>query len=135
MGKYLVNDHWVFNAGDSLKSLCSRLRSRRQFPIHLQGKLPLALVSGVRGELIVVAVILTVITEMTGVVGVQIGGSRHYEGPMGKSDRAFVFGLLSLLLACGVPPGRWLDVFLGLLIVLLVVTIVNRGRAALKEVA
>ena len=38
-----------------------------------------------------VIVVLTLVSEMTGVVAVQIGASRRYDGPMGKSDRAFVF--------------------------------------------
>jgi CDP-diacylglycerol--glycerol-3-phosphate 3-phosphatidyltransferase len=97
--------------------------------------LPLALVPGVRADLIVPAVVFAAITEMTGVVGVQIGGSRQYAGPMGKSDRAFVFGTISLILGCGLSPGRWLDISLGIINVLLVVTIVNRARQALKEVA
>jgi CDP-diacylglycerol--glycerol-3-phosphate 3-phosphatidyltransferase len=96
--------------------------------------LPLALVPGVRPQLLVPAVVLAVIAEMTGVVSVQIGASRRYDGPMGKSDRAFAFGLLSLLLGCGVPTGRWLDVMLGLILVLLVVTIFNRARRGLAEV-
>ena len=54
-------------------------------------------------------VLLAVIGEMTGVVGVQIGASRRYDGPMGKSDRAFVFGALALLLGCGVPRGDVAD--------------------------
>ena len=36
-----------------------------------------------------------------GVVAVQIGAARRYDGPMGKSDRAFVFGSLALLLGMG----------------------------------
>ena len=46
--------------------------------------LPLALVSGFRPELVVAAVLLAAISEMAGVVAVQIGASRRYEGPMGK---------------------------------------------------
>jgi CDP-diacylglycerol--glycerol-3-phosphate 3-phosphatidyltransferase len=96
--------------------------------------LPLALVPGVQPLLLVPAVVLAVIAEMTGVVSVQIGGSRRYDGPLGKSDRAFAFGLLSLLLGCGVATGQWLDVMLGLILVLLVVTIFNRARRGLAEV-
>ena len=97
--------------------------------------LPLALVEGFSAPMIVAIVLLAVIGEMTGVVGVQIGASRRYDGPLGKSDRAFVFGLLGLLLGCGVPPGHWLDVTQGVLIVLGAATVVNRARRALKEVA
>lgn len=93
--------------------------------------LPLALVPGVAAGLVVPAVVLGVIAEMTGVVAVQIGAERRYDGPMGKSDRAFAFGTATLLLGLGVAPGLWLDLLLILILVLLLLTIVNRGRGAL----
>ncbi len=93
--------------------------------------LPLALVPGVPGPWLVVAVVLAVISEMTGVVAVQIGAERRYDGPMGKSDRAFVFGALCLLLGLGVAGGRWLEWLMMLVTLLLVVTITNRARRAL----
>ncbi|MEX0641761.1 MAG: CDP-alcohol phosphatidyltransferase family protein [Pirellulales bacterium] len=97
--------------------------------------LPLALVPGVCGWLVVVAVLLGIISEMAGVVAVQIGAERRYDGPLGKSDRAFVFGAIGLLLGCGVEPGRWLDVVLAVLVVLSALTIVNRSRKALATEA
>ena len=96
--------------------------------------LPLALVPGMSAQLMVLITILAIIAEMTGVVGVQIGASRRYDGPLGKSDRAFAFGLLALLLALGVPRGDWLTVYLSLLAALAVSTIINRARRALREV-
>jgi CDP-diacylglycerol--glycerol-3-phosphate 3-phosphatidyltransferase len=72
---------------------------------------------------------------MTGVVAVQIGASRRYDGPLGKSDRAFAFSALAVLLGLGVPAGPWVTALLALLILLLVVTIANRARAALQEAA
>jgi CDP-diacylglycerol--glycerol-3-phosphate 3-phosphatidyltransferase len=95
--------------------------------------LPLALVPGISPPLIVSVVLLGVIGEMAGVVGVQIGASRRSDGPLGKSDRAFAFGLTCLLLGCGVQAGRWLDVVLWLMLALAAVTIVNRIRGALRE--
>jgi CDP-diacylglycerol--glycerol-3-phosphate 3-phosphatidyltransferase len=95
--------------------------------------LPLALVRGVRPALLVVLVVLAVIGEMTGVVAVQIGSSRRYDGPLGKSDRAFALGALALLLGCGVPRGPWVDIVLGVLIALAALTVVQRARRALKE--
>jgi len=62
---------------------------------------------------------------------IQIGATRRYDGPMGKSDRAFAFGLLALLLGLGVPGTNWLFYVQILLIVLLAWTIVNRARRAL----
>ena len=67
-------------------------------------------------------------------MAVQIGASRRYEGPMGKSDRAFAFGLICLLLGCGVSLEPWLDVALGVILILLLVTILNRAKHALNEV-
>ncbi|MFP6614582.1 MAG: CDP-alcohol phosphatidyltransferase family protein [Pirellulales bacterium] len=97
--------------------------------------LPLAFVNGFEPGLVVPVVLLAVISEMTGVVAIQIGGSRRYEGPMGKSDRAFALGLLCFLIGCGLPAGRWLDAALGFVIFLLLATIWNRARRALSEVA
>jgi len=95
--------------------------------------LPLALVPGFPPILVVTGVVLAVFTEMTGVVGVQIGASRRYDGPFGKSDRAFVFGAMALAVGLGVPVGPWITVVLGLMIALLTITIVNRARHALRE--
>jgi len=70
------------------------------------------------------------VSEMAGVVAQALTGTRRYDGPMGKSDRAFVFALMSIALAVGV---RRAIVFDGVLIVaslLLVATVINRGRAA-----
>lgn len=95
--------------------------------------LPLAWVPFIWVPLIEGIVVLAVISEMTGVVAVQIGAKRQYQGPMGKSDRAFWFGALGLALGLGVPPGDWINALLGVMLVLLILTIVNRARAALKE--
>ena len=95
--------------------------------------LPLALVAGFDSRLVVLIVLLAVISEMTGVIGVQIGVSRRYDGPMGKSDRAFVFGALGLLLGMNLPIVPFVPYVLWLVLALLVFTIINRARGALKE--
>jgi CDP-diacylglycerol---glycerol-3-phosphate 3-phosphatidyltransferase len=97
--------------------------------------LPFALIPGITSSLIVVVVILSIISEMAGVLGVVAGGSRRYDGPMGKSDRAFLFALISILLGLGVIPGIWLDIVFAIAIVLLVGNIINRVRNTLTEVA
>jgi CDP-diacylglycerol--glycerol-3-phosphate 3-phosphatidyltransferase len=96
--------------------------------------LPLAFFLPFDPVAIVLIVLLATITEMTGVLGVLIGASRRYDGPMGKSDRAFVFGAFGLLLGMNLPifpavrPVLWIVVFL------LVLTIFNRARGALREI-
>lgn len=97
--------------------------------------LPFAYVAGLDPILIVLIVLFSIISEMTGILGVVIGASRRYDGPMGKSDRAFVFGLLSLLLAIGVSLQGWGTYLLGLVLILLFANIGNRIYQALKEIA
>src|SRR5262249_2105993 len=94
---------------------------------------PLAFVPGFDPRLVTAVVMLSVLTEMTGVIGVQIGASRRYDGPFGKSDRAFVFGLLGLVMGFGVKLDRIIPYVLLAMILLLVLTIFNRARSALRE--
>ena len=95
--------------------------------------LPLALVPGFCPWLVVLMNILAVMSEMMGVVAVQIGASRRYDGPMGKSDRAFWLSVAALLRGLGVPPILWLFVLQAAMCVLLVKTITNRARGALAQ--
>jgi len=96
--------------------------------------LPLAVIPGFSAALVVLIVLCSGLTEMTGVIGVQIGASRRFDGPMGKSDRAFVFGALGLLLGLNLPIVPVVQYILWLVLVLLLVTVVNRARRALAEV-
>src|SRR5271168_1190538 len=85
--------------------------------------LPLALIAPPFLPLpVVLIVILAIIAEMTGVIGVQIGASRRYDGPMGKSDRAFVFGALGLALSLNVPILPAVRPILWVVLVLLLLT-------------
>lgn len=95
--------------------------------------LPLAAVPGVPGWLVAGLVMAGILVEMTGVVGIQIGASRRYDGPVGKSDRAFIFGLLAFLLGIGIGAGVWVDILLGLALALSGITVINRARNALAE--
>ncbi|MEO1135507.1 MAG: CDP-alcohol phosphatidyltransferase family protein [Pseudomonadota bacterium] len=95
--------------------------------------LPFAYISGLAPAWVVAVVVIGVIAEMTGVIGVQIGAARRYDGPFGKSDRAFFFGALAVLLGLGLAPGVWSTVALALAAALGAATVVNRARQALKE--
>jgi CDP-diacylglycerol--glycerol-3-phosphate 3-phosphatidyltransferase len=126
----------ALNAIDGMLAREHDMKSRRGAVLNELGDvvsdaglyLPLALVPGMPASLVVVLVVLGVISEMAGVVAVQIGADRRYDGPLGKSDRAFAFGLIAFLLACGVAPGRWLVILLGVLVAMAIVTIVRRAR-------
>lgn len=95
--------------------------------------LPFALIPGLNGPLVVLVVVVAIIGEMTGALGPMVGAARHYEGPLGKSDRAFAFGLLAVLLAVGLTPGLLSTAYLAVLLGLGIYTILNRMRAILAD--
>lgn len=95
--------------------------------------LPLALVPGVPPIPLVVAVVVAGMTELAGLAAVSIGASRRYDGPLGKSDRAVLFGGLALLLGLGVPGGPWVGAVLWFAVGAGLWTVFNRCRRALAE--
>jgi CDP-diacylglycerol--glycerol-3-phosphate 3-phosphatidyltransferase len=97
--------------------------------------LPFCLIPGVQAAWIVGVVILAMLTELVGVLGLAIADQRGYSGPMGKSDRVFIFGAIGLALGLGVAPGTWLTMILVAVCGLELWTVVNRMRATLKEVS
>jgi CDP-diacylglycerol--glycerol-3-phosphate 3-phosphatidyltransferase len=52
--------------------------------------------------------LLSVLNEFAGLLGQALGGARRYDGPMGKSDRALVMGVLSLLFLFKAPISPYL---------------------------
>ena len=96
--------------------------------------LPFALVPGIGAGWVVVVVVLSGLTELAGVLGTTIGASRRYDGPAGKSDRAFLFGLLGLLVGLGVELPQWAGWVMPALAALLAVTVGRRVRSAVAEV-
>ena len=97
--------------------------------------LPFALLAGVSPTLVVLVVVLAVISEYAGVLGPMVGASRRYDGPMGKSDRAFCYGVLGAGVASGLLPSSWINGLLAVILLLLLATLVNRVRQGLAEVA
>jgi CDP-diacylglycerol--glycerol-3-phosphate 3-phosphatidyltransferase len=95
--------------------------------------LPFACLAGVYGAAVGAVVLLAWLSEYAGVLGLMVGASRRNDGPMGKSDRAFVFGLLGFLLAIGIPVAPWLTSVMAVLAALLVYTTYNRVKRGLAE--
>lgn len=96
--------------------------------------LPFALLPGVHAWLLVAVVLLAWLTEYLGVAAVLVGASRRYDGPMGKSDRAFVFGVCSFAVSLGWFAASWINAVLVIVAVLSLVTVWNRARGALTEI-
>lgn len=95
--------------------------------------LPFAFVAPFRWPSVTAVIFTAALTEMTGVVAVMTGASRRYDGPMGKSDRAFVFSLLALWVALTATLPSWASWTMWVVAVLAALTVINRIRAGLKE--
>jgi CDP-diacylglycerol---glycerol-3-phosphate 3-phosphatidyltransferase len=94
---------------------------------------PFALLPGSSPWLVAAVAVLAIVSEMAGVLAASVGSARRYDGPMGKSDRAFVLGVLGLLVGAGVPMAAAFDWIWGAVLVLLIVTITNRVRRGIAE--
>ncbi|MBI2215577.1 MAG: CDP-alcohol phosphatidyltransferase family protein [Acidobacteria bacterium] len=95
--------------------------------------LPFAFVEPFDWRPVCAAIFASALSEMTGTVAVMAGASRRYDGPMGKSDRAFVFSLLAIWIACTPSLPSWADGIVWATATLAALTSVNRVRNGLKE--
>ena len=77
---------------------------------------------------------LSALTEFCGVLGQVQGKTRRYDGPLGKSDRAFLFGVLGLVYVFAPTLLDFLYWVLWVDIIRLIVTCVKRVKSGLAEV-
>ncbi|MCD8874845.1 CDP-alcohol phosphatidyltransferase family protein [Mammaliicoccus sciuri] len=77
---------------------------------------------------------LSIISEMAGVTVQVIGSSRRYDGPMGKSDRAFIIGFISFLIFVHLNIIPYLHFVFYVCSILMLINIYNRITKGLKEV-
>ena len=92
--------------------------------------LPFAFVAPFGWAGVSAVIFLSVLSEFAGALGASLGGGRRYDGPMGKSDRAAVFGGLGLLYAWRGDFGdawAWCMPIVAGLIVINIFTRVRRG--------
>jgi len=95
--------------------------------------LPLALTGIFSPYLLIPVVFLAVVSEMTGVMSYMFSRERRYDGPMGKSDRAVVFGTLGFFLGVGVSAGVWVNLVVLVVGLLSLWTIYNRSYHILAQ--
>ena len=95
--------------------------------------LPFVLIAPFGWGSVALVIFLSGLSEMAGALGPMVGAERRYDGPMGKSDRAFIFGVLGLWLGVtGSLPG-WIFWAMPVVALLIVLNIVNRIRNALNQ--
>lgn len=79
-------------------------------------------------------VFLSAVSEMTGALGPMIGASRRYDGPMGKSDRAFVFGALGLWVGLTPALPDWAFWLMPAIAAAVVLNIFSRIRGGIASI-
>jgi CDP-diacylglycerol---glycerol-3-phosphate 3-phosphatidyltransferase len=95
--------------------------------------LPFATLAAFSPFWIGVVVLLSALSEFAGALGPTVGATRRYDGPMGKSDRAVVFGALGLWVAFEAPLPGWTAGLMPAVAGLVAWTIINRVQRALAE--
>jgi CDP-diacylglycerol--glycerol-3-phosphate 3-phosphatidyltransferase len=58
---------------------------------------PLIIFSSLSIEIAIIFILLSIINEFCGLIAKVISGERRYDGPMGKSDRAFLIGVICIV--------------------------------------
>ena len=58
---------------------------------------PLILFEFLEIEIAIIFILLSIINEFCGLMAKVISGERRYDGPMGKSDRAFLIGVICIV--------------------------------------
>ncbi len=95
----------ALNALDGMMAQTYQLKSRQGEVLNELGDvisdmvifIPLIKLQGVNTLIATLFICLAIINEFAGLLGKVVSGIRRYDGPMGKSDRVFVIGLLLLL--------------------------------------
>jgi CDP-diacylglycerol--glycerol-3-phosphate 3-phosphatidyltransferase len=95
--------------------------------------LPFAMIAPFSPLWVGIVIVLAIFVEFAGVLGPMVGASRRYDGPMGKSDRAFVFGAIGLWIGLTTELPEWAFYVMPAVAITLVVTLVNRVRKGLAE--
>jgi len=83
-------------------------------------------------NILVFFIALMIINEFVGVLGKAMGGTRRYDGPMGKSDRALFFGLLCLVILCFPMVFPWIYYLIILVILAMLVSTMLRIKNSIS---
>ena len=94
---------------------------------------PFLYFEAIKSEYVILFIFLSIINEFCGVLAKLISGSRRYDGPMGKSDRAFLVGIICIVLFFTDSILIYLDYVLIIAIFLILISSYFRITKALKN--
>ena len=94
---------------------------------------PFLYIEAIKSEYVILFIFLSIINEFCGVLAKLISGSRRYDGPMGKSDRAFLVGIICIVLFFTDSILVYLDYVFIIAIFLILISSYFRITKALKN--
>ena len=94
---------------------------------------PFLYFEAIKSEYVILFIFLSIINEFCGVLAKLISGSRRYDGPMGKSDRAFLVGIICIVLFFTDSILIYLDYVFIIAIFLILISSYFRITKALKN--
>lgn len=94
--------------------------------------LPFILIVQDHGISVLLFIGLSIVSEMSGSLVQVIGSIRRYDGPMGKSDRAFLIGFIAFLIVLNIKVVPWIHIILYIASILIVFNTYQRIVNGLK---
>lgn len=94
--------------------------------------LPFILIVQDHGISVLLFIGLSIVSEMSGSLVQVIGSIRRYDGPMGKSDRAFLIGFIAFLIVLNIKVLPWIHIILYIASILIVFNTYQRIVNGLK---
>jgi CDP-diacylglycerol--glycerol-3-phosphate 3-phosphatidyltransferase len=83
--------------------------------------------------LIICCIFFSIINEFAGILGKVVSGERRYEGPMGKSDRAFLLGIYGVLGFFSIKLSGYSVLIFSSILILLMVSTYFRIKKSLQN--
>ena len=112
--------------GMALNEICDVIADTALF-------LPFLFYAPIAAATILLFIFLATMSEFCGLLAYMMSGTRRYDGPMGKSDRAFVTGTLGFLIGLGwIQPNLLVWIF-AILSALTLWACFNRIKGSLRE--
>jgi CDP-diacylglycerol--glycerol-3-phosphate 3-phosphatidyltransferase len=131
----------IINALDGMMATTYNLKSKKGEVLNEIGDVlsdiaiyfPFIYFKSLSIELIIIFLSLSVINEFCGLLAKSISGIRRYDGPMGKSDRAFFVGIICIILYFTNAVLVYLDYIFLFAIVLMLISSCLRLTKSLKN--
>jgi CDP-diacylglycerol--glycerol-3-phosphate 3-phosphatidyltransferase len=131
----------ILNALDGMMATTYNLKSKKGEVLNEIGDVlsdiaiyfPFIYFKSLSIELIIIFLSLSVINEFCGLLAKSISGIRRYDGPMGKSDRAFFVGIICIILYFTNALLVYLDYIFLFAIILMLISSCLRLTKSLKN--